>query len=67
MAAKKLYKVSEGKVFCGVCAGLGEYLNLDPNIVRLLALLIALCSFGVGMLIVYIVMACILPDKTSVY
>lgn len=66
MSAKKLYKVSEGKIICGVCGGLGEYLNLDANVVRLLAMLIALCSFG-GAVIAYIVMACILPDKTSVY
>ena len=66
MSAKKLYKVSEGKIICGVCGGLGEYLNLDANVVRLLAMLIALCSFG-GAVIAYIVMACSLPDKTSVY
>lgn len=66
MSVKKLYKVIDGKVICGVCNGLGEYLNLDANAVRLLAMLIALFSFG-GAVIAYIVMACILPDKTSVY
>ena len=43
---KKLYKTEQDKVFCGVCGGIGEYLNLDPNVVRLLAVLIAVfCLF----------------------
>lgn len=57
---KKLYRVEEGKMLCGVCAGLAEYLNLDVTIVRLIAAVVA--CFGPGILL-YIVAALIMPVK----
>lgn len=57
---KRLYKSSTNRVFCGVCGGLGEYLNLDPTIVRLVWLLL-ICGGGSG-LIVYIIAAIIIPE-----
>ena len=32
---KKLYK-SNNRMICGVCAGLAEYLGIDPTVVRLI-------------------------------
>ena len=32
---KKLYK-SNNRMICGVCAGIAEYLGIDPTVVRLL-------------------------------
>ncbi len=57
---KKLYRVEEGKMLCGVCAGLAEYLNLDVTIVRLIAAVIGLSGSGV---LLYIVAALIMPVK----
>ncbi len=48
---KKLYKIEQGRVFCGVCGGIGEYLNLDYNIVRLLAVLISVFTAAFQMLV----------------
>lgn len=33
---RKLYRSNNNKMLCGVCGGLGEYLNIDPTIVRLM-------------------------------
>ena len=33
--AKKLYKSNKNKMIDGVCGGIGEYINIDPTIVRL--------------------------------
>lgn len=60
---KKLYKVEEGKLLCGVCTGLSEYLKLDVNIVRILWVAITLC--GTIGLWLYIVCALILPWKPT--
>lgn len=57
---KKLYRVEEGKVICGVCGGIAEYFNIDPTLVRLGCVLLG-CS-GSGLL-VYIVAAVIMPVK----
>lgn len=60
---KKLYKIEEGKVLCGVCAGVAEYLKLDVNIVRVLWVVLAICgSLGFW---AYLVCALILPWKPA--
>lgn len=64
---KKLYKIEQGKILCGVCGGIAEYLNLDPNIIRLITVLIGIFTAFVPTLIAYIVMACILPDKSMTF
>ncbi len=56
---KKLHKSHTDKFICGVCGGIGEYLNLDPTLVRLVWVLFSLCG-GSGIL-AYIVAAIIMP------
>ena len=58
MDGKKLYRSRKNRMLCGVCGGIGEYLNIDPTLVRLLAVLLG-CS-GTGIL-VYIIAAIIIP------
>ena len=59
---RKLYRSNTNKIICGVCGGLGEYLGVDPTIVRLVWVLIA-CS-GTGLL-AYIITAVIMPQKVD--
>ena len=59
MEPKKLYKSKTNRVLTGVCGGIGEYLNVDANIVRLVCVL--MCTTGVG-LIVYLTAALLLPE-----
>lgn len=60
---KKLYKVTEGKKLCGVCAGLAEFLKLDVNLVRIIWVVITLCgSLGLW---IYLACALILPEKPA--
>ena len=47
METKKLYKSETNKMIAGVCAGIGEYLNVDPTAVRVIWALISCCA-GVG-------------------
>ena len=58
---KKLYKVSEGKKLCGVCAGLAEYLDIDVTLVRLIWVIVSLFA-GAGVL-AYLIAALIMPEK----
>ena len=58
MDGKKLYRSTTNKMLCGVCGGIAEYFNIDPTIIRLLAVLFA-CS-GAGLL-VYFIAAIIMP------
>lgn len=58
---KRLYKSTTNRVLCGVCGGIGEYLNVDPTIIRLLCLLL-ICGWGSGLL-VYLIAAVIIPEE----
>jgi len=64
MDIKKLYKSDKNKMFCGVCGGIAEYLNIDPSIIRVLWVLFA-CLGGSGIL-AYIIIAIILPENKNV-
>ncbi|HBD31806.1 MAG TPA: PspC domain-containing protein [Oscillibacter sp.] len=57
---KRLYKSRNNKMICGVCAGIADYFNIDPSIVRVLWAVLALAA-GTGVL-AYIACAIILPD-----
>ena len=57
---KRLYK-SNNKMLDGVCAGIAEYLNVDPTVVRVIW---AICScFGGLGIVAYIICAVIMPRK----
>ena len=60
MNGKKLYK-SNNKKICGVCAGVAEYFNIDPTIVRLIWAAFTLAG-GSGV-IIYIIAALIMDDS----
>ena len=59
---KTLYRARNGRWLAGVCAGMAEYMNLTPTIVRLIWALIALSGAG---LLAYLVAAIIIPEKPS--
>ncbi len=59
-STRKLYRSKSDRQVAGVCGGLAEYLNTDPTIVRLLFVVLTLLG-GPG-LIVYIVLAIVVPE-----
>ena len=58
---RKLYRSRTSRYFAGVCGGIGEYFNIDPNIVRIVPVLLGFGSIGT-VLIVYIAAALLLPE-----
>lgn len=61
---KKLYKSSKNKMIDGVCAGVAEYFNIDPTLVRL-GLVLFSAMGGAGIL-AYIIMAIVMPRNPEV-
>lgn len=61
--SKRIYKIRSQKKLCGVCAGVAEYFDLDPTLVRVLWAAISL-GYGVGV-IAYIICAVVFPDKSE--
>jgi len=58
---KKLYRSKKNEKICGVCAGIAEFFNIDPTIVRLIWAVAVLCA-GSGV-VLYIACALIIPEK----
>ena len=56
---KRLTRVEEGRMIAGVCAGLARYLGIDPTVVRLIFVLLAL--FAAGGVLLYLVLWLIMP------
>jgi len=63
-APKRLYRSNTDRMISGVCGGLAKYFNLDPVLIRVLAVLITLLTSGGG-IIAYIIMAIIVPAENS--
>ena len=60
---KKLYLSDTNKVIGGVCGGIGEYLGLDPTVVRLIWVILSIPSIIFGGCLLYIIAMFIIPRK----
>ncbi|MCA9487832.1 MAG: PspC domain-containing protein [Nanoarchaeota archaeon] len=61
MSKKKLYRSKKDRILGGVCAGIAEYVDADPTIIRLLCV-VATLLWGAGLL-AYIIAWIIIPEK----
>jgi len=62
--AKRLYRSVRDKKIAGVCAGLADYFDMDPTIVRLL--LVGLVLLGGSGVIGYIIAWIVVPEEPAV-
>lgn len=58
---ENLYRSRRNRIFAGVASGLGEYLNIDPVIIRVL-FVISLFLNGIGILL-YIILWIVVPEE----
>jgi phage shock protein PspC (stress-responsive transcriptional regulator) len=63
MEKKKLTRSLDDRMVGGVCGGLGQYLDIDPTVIRLVFVLLALLA-GNGILI-YLVMLLLIPAEQT--
>ncbi|MFY0689811.1 MAG: PspC domain-containing protein [Cyclobacteriaceae bacterium] len=54
---------SNDRLLGGVCAGLAEYFELDPTLVRVAYLLVSLLSAAFPGVLVYIILWVVMPPK----
>jgi phage shock protein C len=59
--SKQLYRSKENKILAGVCAGIAEYFEIDPTIVRIIWLLSIFTGIGI---IAYLICWLIMPEKS---
>ena len=61
--AKTLYRATDKKILAGVLAGIAEYFNYDPTLVRLLFILLVIVTGIIPGILVYILAALVMPKK----
>jgi phage shock protein C len=62
---KQLTRSRTHRMLTGLCGGIGEYFNIDPTIVRVLFVLGFFAGLHIGLVIVYIIMALIIPQAPA--
>lgn len=62
---KKLYRVTdpEKKKVAGICAGIGEIYNFDPNIVRIVAVFLCVLTQLFPLVVAYLAGWYLIPEK----
>lgn len=61
MENKRLYRSRSNRMIAGVCGGISEYFSIDPTIVRLIFVLLAIFGVSAGFWI-YLIAALIVPN-----
>ena len=61
---RKLYRDPEQTILGGVCGGLAAYFNMDPVVIRLIVVLLALVTSGAGLL-AYFILWIIVPKAVT--
>lgn len=56
---KKLYRSRKNRILAGVCGGIGEYVEIDPTLIRLAWILVSF-FWGAGILL-YIIAWFLIP------
>jgi phage shock protein C len=60
----KLYRSDKDRMLFGVCGGLAKFFGMDSSLMRIIVILLAIVTGGVGAL-VYLIMAFIIPLEGS--
>ena len=60
---QKLYRSRENRMLGGVCGGVGEYFDIDPTLVRVLFVFGAFLGIPGALLLIYLVMLILVPQK----
>lgn len=59
---KELKRSRTSRMVAGVCGGIGEYLEIDPNVIRLVWVVVTVLSVGAGLL-AYLLAWLIVPEE----
>ncbi len=60
---KTLYRSQDDRWLAGVCGGLGIYLNMDPTLIRVVFILLAL--FGSSGFWIYLILWLVIPQEPT--
>jgi phage shock protein PspC (stress-responsive transcriptional regulator) len=60
---RQMFRSRDQRMIGGVYAGLGEYFNIDPTLIRLAFAFFSLIGFAGATVIAYLVMLVVVPEE----
>ena len=57
---KRLYRLRNERMICGVCGGIADYFGIDPTLIRVLWVLVGCTGTGI---IAYLLASVIIPEE----
>lgn len=57
---KRLYRLRNERMICGVCGGIADYFGIDPTLIRLVWVLFGCTGTGI---IAYLLASVIIPEE----
>jgi len=62
---KRLYRSTTNRIFAGICGGFGDYLNVDPVLLRLIWTLVVVSTGIFPGVFAYFIAIFIIPEKIT--
>lgn len=62
MRNKKLYRSRDNRIIAGIAGGLGDYLEIDPTVIRVILVIALFISFGT-FAFAYLVLILVIPPE----
>lgn len=63
---KRLFRSQYDRKIAGICGGLAQYINIDPTLVRLLAVILFFASGIFPFILGYIIAVFVIPNEEDV-
>lgn len=63
MSQKVLSRSSKDRLIAGVCGGLAEWLGWDPTVVRVVYMLVSICSAAFPGILFYLLLWVVMPEE----
>ncbi|WP_096190226.1 PspC domain-containing protein [Evansella halocellulosilytica] len=64
---RKLYRTVDDRKIAGVCGGLGQYFNIDPTVVRILAIVLMIVTAIGPVVLAYFIGIFVMPNESEVH
>lgn len=62
---KHLYRSKQNRMIAGVCGGLGEFVGIDPTVVRFLSVLFGIMTGIIPFVLVYLIAIVVIPEDPN--
>jgi len=62
MSGRPLHRSRRHRIIAGVCGGLADWLGWDPTLVRILYVVVSVCSAAFPGILVYVVLWIVMPQ-----